>query len=165
MKNILLILLLLSFSITFSLSAQGKLPSVSIKKTNGKYIEVEKILNPDGVTVISFWAMWCKPCILELETIMDSYEEWKKETGVNICAVSIDDPRSSSKLPSFVNGRGWEYDIYSDDEHKLKQALNVVSVPYTLVLNSKGEIVWKHAGYAPGGEEELYEVIKKYSKL
>ncbi len=164
MKSIATSLVLL-LSITFSLSAQEKLPKVSIKKTNGKHIDVQKILNPNGVTVISFWAMWCKPCILELETIMDSYEELKEETGVNICAISIDDPRSSSKLTSFVNGRGWEYDVYSDDEHKLKQALNVVSVPYTLVLNKKGEIVWKHSGYTPGAEEELYEVIKEHSKL
>jgi hypothetical protein len=37
----------------------------------------------------------------------------------------------------------------------------VVNPPHTFVLNGKGEIVWQHASYVEGDEEELIAVVRK----
>ena len=39
--------------------------------------------------------------------------------------------------------------------------MNVVNVPHTFILNGEGEIVWQHAGYQDGGEEEVIEQVRK----
>src|SRR3982750_1867716 len=67
------------------------LPSVDIKTMTGENFNTSKFSNDGKVIVIDFWATWCKPCIEELSTIHESYADWKKETGVKIITVSIDD--------------------------------------------------------------------------
>jgi hypothetical protein len=42
--------------------------------------------------------------------------------------------------------------------------MNVNDVPFLCILNGEGEIVWQHTSYAPGGEEEVYEIIKSLVK-
>lgn len=39
--------------------------------------------------------------------------------------------------------------------------MNVNNPPHSFLVNSKGEIVWEHNGYATGDENYLYDMIKK----
>lgn len=142
-------------------TAIRKLPEVQLKSLDGKNVSSSSVLNKDGLTVINFWATWCKPCVLELNTIKEVYGDWQKETNVKIVAVTIDDARNLAKVGPLVNGKGWEYEILLDTNADLKRALNVNNIPHTFVVNSKGDILWQHNSYAPGDEDELYEIIKK----
>jgi alkyl hydroperoxide reductase subunit AhpC len=100
---------------------------------------------------------------LELNTIKELYGDWKKETNVKIIAVSIDDSRNISKVGPMANGKRWEYDILLDPNGDFKRSLNVNNIPHTFLVNDKGEILWQHNSYAPGDEDELFEVIKKFT--
>ncbi|MEQ9402761.1 MAG: TlpA disulfide reductase family protein [Cyclobacteriaceae bacterium] len=151
----------------YSLSGQaqtGSVPKTELMSLNGDRVGAETILNKEGATVISFWATWCKPCILELNELNDLYENWNKESNVRIVAISIDDARSSSKVPSFVNSRGWEFDIFLDVNSDFKRALNINNIPHSLLVDKSGMIVWQHAGYVPGDEEVLYDELLKLQK-
>jgi len=141
-----------------------KLPSVKIKDLKGARVSTEDFKNDGKPMVISFWATWCKPCILELNTIHEIYPQWQKETGVKVIAVSIDDSRNSSKVAPFVRGRDWKFDVYLDENSDLRRALNVNNPPHTFLINGQGEVVWEHNGYAAGDEKELYQEIKKLVK-
>jgi thiol-disulfide isomerase/thioredoxin len=140
---------------------QRKMPVVDIKTLSGESFNTSKFSNDGKPIIIDFWATWCKPCLEELNTIHESYADWKKETGVKIITISIDDARTMSRVAPMVNGKGWDYETYLDPTGDLKRAMNVNMPPQTFVLNGKGEIVWQHVGYEPGNEQELYEVVKK----
>ena len=89
------------------------------------------------------------------------YEKWQTETGVKVFAISIDDSRTSKKVPQFVKGRGWKFDIYLDENSDLKRAMNAGYPPQTFLFDGSGKLVWQHSGYAEGNEEELYNKIKE----
>jgi len=162
MNNLLLILALIGSS-TF-LHAQAHLPSVDLQNLEGATVNTSEWENDGSPMVVNFWATWCKPCVTELAAIHEEYIDWIDETNVKLIAVSIDDTRNSMRVAPFVNGRGWEYDIYLDPNSDFKRAMNVGNPPHTFLLNGKGEIVWQHSGYAPGDEVELYENILRLSQ-
>ena len=163
-----LLLLTCAFLLTCSIHAQEQiyqtLPSVDIKTIDGKTFNTKDIANDCKPVIISLWATWCKPCVAELLAISDVYDEWVEETGVKMYAIAIDDSKTSSRVAPFVNGKGWEFVVLQDPNWDLKRALNIVDIPFLCILNGKGEIVWQHTSYAPGSENEVYEVVKKVLK-
>ena len=137
------------------------LPSVQVKTLNGTAFNTKDIDNKGKPIIICFFASWCKPCMTELKTIADEYDDWKEETGVVIYAVAIDDTRSSAKVAPLVKGQNWEYEFLLDENSDFKRAMNVGDIPHTFVLNGNREIVWQHASYSPGLEQEYINVVRK----
>ena len=137
------------------------LPSVQVKTLNGVSFNTKDIDNKGKPIIICFFATWCKPCMTELKAIADEYDDWQEETGVVIYAVSIDDTRSSAKVAPLVKGQNWEYEFLLDENADFKRAMNVGDIPHTFVLNGNKEIVWQHASYSPGVEQEYINVVRK----
>ncbi len=164
MKKLLIISALI---IPLWLTAQetvNKLPSVDLKTLDGKTVNSSHLSNDGNPIVLSFWALWCKPCMRELSTIAEVYDEWVEETGVKLIAVSIDDSRSSSRVGPTVNGKGWEYEVLLDANSEFKRAMNVNAIPHTFLIDGKGEIVWQHTSFAEGSELELIALVRKLKK-
>ena len=141
-----------------------QLPSVNLKDMGGKAVNTSS-LGFTGPVVISFWATWCAPCKKELNNINDVYEKWQEETGVNLVAVSIDDEKTKSQVPVYVNGKSWDFLVLMDPNGDFKRAMGVNNVPHTFLVDQSGNIVYSHNNYAPGDEEKLYaEILKLTNK-
>jgi peroxiredoxin len=160
-----LITLFFVFTMGFAQGNSGKiLPSVNVKTITGESFNTSAINNDGNPVIISFWALWCHPCIKELTTIADVYEDWQEETGVKLYAISIDDARSTAKVGPLVNGKGWDYEVLLDPNGDFKRAMNVNMIPHTFVLDGKGKIVWQHTSFSEGAELDLIEIIRKVKK-
>lgn len=146
-----------------ALFAQQTLPSITLKDLNGKTINTASIAQDGKPTLICFWATWCSPCKKELNNYLEYYEEWQKETGVKIVAVSIDDQRSVSRVAPYVSSVSWGYDILLDTNKQFAQAMGVNNVPHTFLVDGTGKVVWQHNNYSDGDEEEVHEQLLKYS--
>jgi peroxiredoxin len=161
MKKIVLSMVFMAIA-TLAMAQNATLPqNITIKALDGTSVQTSALQNDGKPMIISFWATWCKPCNRELNTIKEVYEEWQEETGVKLVAISIDDARSANRVKPHVDGNGWDYEVYLDQNQDFKRAMNVVNVPHTFVINGKGEIVWQHTSFVEGSEEELLEVVKK----
>jgi len=137
------------------------IPSVDIKTMTGEIFNTSSLDNAGKPMVISFFALWCKPCLKELTAIADVYQDWQDETGVKVVAISIDDARSMANVMPTVNGNGWEYEFYCDPNGDFKRAMGVNMIPHVFILNGDKKVVYQHTSYAEGGENELFEIIKK----
>lgn len=160
MKKILFSFILTAIA-TLGMAQNAIVPqNITLKALDGSSVQTSAIQNDGKPMIISFWATWCKPCNRELNAIKEVYEEWQEATGVKLVAISIDDARSASRVKPHVDGQGWEYEVYIDQNQDFKRAMNVVNVPHTFVINGKGEIVWQHTTFVEGDEEELIEAVR-----
>ena len=159
------LLILALFAFHFSVfTADAQLPQITLKDINGKTVQVDKLSNNGKPFIIDFFATWCKPCNRELDAIAEVYEEWQQETGVKIFAVSIDQAQNINKVKPLVDHHGWEYDVLLDPNGDLKRALGIQMIPYVLIVDGDGNIVYKHNGYTDGAETELIEKVRELIK-
>lgn len=158
----------LTLIFTFTLSSFAgdgdKIPTATVKKLDGSKVSSATFTNSGKPIIVSFWATWCKPCKKELDAIAENYADWQKETGVKLIAISIDDARSSGKVVTDVKTKGWEYEVYIDENQDFKRTMNVNNVPHTFIIDGNGKIVWSHNSYSEGDEIKLYENVKKVAK-
>jgi cytochrome c biogenesis protein CcmG, thiol:disulfide interchange protein DsbE len=160
MKKLIALCLILAFTALHA-GDGGKLPAVTLKKLDGSKVNSSTFSNNGKPMIISFWATWCKPCKKELDAIHETYADWVKETGVKLIAISIDDARSSGKVVTDVKSKGWDYEIYIDENQDFKRAMNVNNVPFTFIIDGNGHIAWSHNSYTEGDEDKLIEAVRK----
>ena len=163
MKRLLLSILVVCFSIA-TINAQKPVPNVVATKLDGKKVNLKKVAKRGQITILNFWATWCSPCKKELDNLMDFYPEWQEKYNVEIVAVSIDDSKTFARVKPTVRAKKWDYTILSDKTGSLRRAFNFKDVPYTLIVDQNGRVVYKHNGYKEGDEYELENIIKKLSK-
>jgi cytochrome c biogenesis protein CcmG/thiol:disulfide interchange protein DsbE len=162
MKKILISFVLSAFATFAMFGGEGdKIPAATVKKLDGGKVNSSTFSNNGKPIIISFWATWCKPCKKELDAIQENYGDWTKETGVKLIAISIDDARSSGKVVTDVKSKGWDFEVYIDENQEFKRAMNVNNVPHTFLVDGTGKIVWSHNSYSEGDESTLYENVKK----
>lgn len=152
--------LLLCFAFAL-LGAAAQLPALTLRDLAGRPVRTDTLSNAGRPMILSFFATWCKPCNRELSAIADVYDEWRRETGVRLVAVSIDDGQNAERVRPFVDGKGWEYDVLLDPNSELRRALGVTLIPHVFVLDGKGKIVFSRPGYVEGGEEHLIEKVRE----
>lgn len=158
MKRTFLIIAIITICIG---KALAQLPKVMLKDINGKTVSTDTLSNCGKPFIIDFFATWCKPCNRELKAIHEVYPDWQEETGVKLIAVSIDQAQNINKVKPLVDSYGWEYDVLLDPNGDFKRALGIQMIPYVLIVDGKGDIVYKHNGYTDGAEEELIEKVRE----
>ena len=135
--------------------------NTQVKDLNSKTFQFSELAKAnEGVMIVSFWATWCKPCIQELNNLSDLYDELVEDYNVTVYAISIDDARTAKKLLPFINGKGWEFEVYRDENSDLKRRLGVVNIPHTFIIDQNNQVVYEHTSYVVGDEYEYLEVVE-----
>lgn len=162
MRYLTLLIVLLSFAFT-TVQAQKVLPDVKVSTMTGQKKSIKDFVKKDKITIISFWATWCKPCKLELDNLAELYPQWQDDYDVEIIAITIDTERALRRVKPLVKTKGWEYTILSDKNRDLHKALGFQDVPATVVLDKNKNVIYTHSGYKLGDEEALEDHIKEIS--
>lgn len=151
------LILIVTYSFSQGTGART-IPDQTIKTLDGRDFQTSAFENDGKPFVLSFWATWCRPCIKELNAIAEIYDEWQ-EMGFKVIAVSTDDARTRANILPMVNGRGWEYEFYHDENGDFRRTMGVNMVPHTFIINGKGEIVSQHTSFADGMEWDMLDKL------
>lgn len=123
------------------LNIGSKVPNFSAPTPTGEMITLNEILGK--VTILDFWASWCKPCRLENPNFVKLYDEYH-EKGLEIISVSLD--RSDQKqrwIDAIEKDRLSWYNVSNLKfwRDPVAQLYNISSIPATFILDDKGKLI------------------------
>ncbi len=168
MKNILSILFI--FTALSFINAQdiegltGKsAPDFKLEDINGKLVSLNSLTGKAPV-ILSFWATWCKPCaeeMAEYKKVLNDY----KDMGVKIIAISTDNEKSVAKVKPYIKSKGYNsFIVLLDSNNEVARKYYATSVPFSVIINKEGKIVYAHTGFMNGDELKVREKLDQLLK-
>ena len=154
----------ISILIVFSavLVTAGTVPDFKLKDLENRRVSYSE-LKGRKLTLIDFWATWCKPCLRAIPKLVELHDNFKDQ-GVNTIGVNVDSPRNTPKIKPYVRSVGINYPVVLDLNSELSQELHVTVLPTLLIVDANDEIVYIHQGYRPGDEKVLHNKIRELLK-
>ena len=136
-----------------------KLPQFELKDTENN-IKSYDDLKGSKITLVDFWATWCKPCLKAIPELNKIYDEYRS-AGVEVIGISCDGPRSTAKVAPMVGTLQIKYPVLLDVNSDIVNNLNLASFPTLLVVDPSGKILYTHEGFETGDEIEIRKEIEK----
>jgi peroxiredoxin len=97
--------------------------------------------------IVNFWARWCAPCRVEIPELVKTHNAYRKH-GLQVLGIGLEDKAESVR--DFMKAYEMNYTVLlaSDKGIELMQALgnSKAGLPYTIVLDRRGEIVASKLG-------------------
>jgi len=161
-KNLALMLLFVT-SILLAQEGENKLrgtaPNFELEDMEGNIYGLNDFLGK-GPILISFWATWCKPCIEELKAYNVTFENYKEE-GFTFVAISTDSERSIAKVKPFISSMNYKFPVLLDPNSDVARQYYARVMPYSVMLDKEGNILYSHVGYSRGDELKVEEIVKQ----
>ena len=92
------------------------------------------------VVLINFWATWCPPCIAEMPSLQDLYNDYNEK--VVFLFVTNDDFETVNK---FKIKKDFNFEFYQSISN-VPEELKTQSIPRTFIISKSGEIVVDESG-------------------
>jgi peroxiredoxin len=150
------------FSQQEDLKAGRQAPNFKLENIDKKYIELKKETG-DAPILLSFWATWCKPCVEELAEFSKIYEEYKPK-GFKMFAIATDNEKSVAKVKPLIKSKGYNFPVLLDTNQEAARIYYATPIPYTVLLDKNGNIVYTHRGYVKGDELQLKQKLDQLLK-
>jgi len=107
---------------------------------------------------IDFWASWCGPCRKSFPW-MDAMQKKYRARGFRILAVNLDSNRADADR--FLKEFPHSFQILFDPEAKVAETYQVKVMPTSYIVNRKGELLARHAGFRTDKAGEVEQQIAK----
>lgn len=123
----------------------SKAPEFSAPTPEGEQLALND--NLGKITIVDFWAAWCKPCRIENPNLVKTYNKYKDQ-GLNIISVSLDRPGQKERWIQAIkddNLEQWDHvsnlQFWNDP---IAKKYKISAIPATFVLDENGVIVAKN---------------------
>lgn len=123
-----------------STSIGSKAPNFSAPSPEGKELALNDVLGK--VTIVDFWAAWCRPCRAENPNVVKVYNKYK-DKGLSILGVSLDRNEKDWKKAIEDDGLIWHHVSNVQYFDEIAKLYNVDAIPATFILDENGIIVAK----------------------
>jgi thiol-disulfide isomerase/thioredoxin len=104
--------------------------------------------------VLNFWATWCAPCREEVPLLVEFHREYAAK-GVEMVGICAD---QAVKMLEFASIYKMRYTLLVADASVFTLLRKIGdpagALPYSVVLDRKGAVVYRHAGALKHGELE-----------
>ncbi|MER3373138.1 MAG: TlpA disulfide reductase family protein [Allomuricauda sp.] len=133
-------------------------PEFSAPTPNGETLALSEVTNKGKLTLVDFWAAWCKPCRMENPNIVSVYNKYK-DKGFNIIGVSLDTREEDWKGAIEADGLAWNHiSNLKRFQDPIAELYNIDAIPAAFLLDENGVIVARDLR-GPALEEKVAELL------
>lgn len=118
----------------------AKAPAFSAPTPDGDELALNDALGK--ITLVDFWAAWCRPCRAENPNIVRVYNKYK-DKGFKVLGVSLDRNAEDWKKAIVEDGLDWQHVSNVRYFDEIAELYNVTGIPASFVLDENGIIVAK----------------------
>mgnify|MGYP001818585285 FL=1 len=117
-------------------------PNFSLPDLEGKKVSLTDFKGK--VVLLNIWATWCAPCVAEMPSMENLYQELKHE-DFELLAISIDESGAEAVKP-FLEKHKLGFPVLLDTTGKIKNLYRTTGVPESFIIDKDGMIVEKIIG-------------------
>ena len=135
-------------------------PNFKLTTLDGKAYQLQAYRGK-SVVVLDFGRLTCLPCrsvVSDLQKLQRKY----RGKGVQIFSVNLDGSLACRVIPRGVQEFGLTFPILVDKDYKVAEAYGCETIPYLVLVDSKGIVRWAHVGYETDLVTRLSQLIDKY---
>ena len=128
-------------------------PDWTLRTADGGEVSLHGAL-ARGPVLVSFWALWCVPCLRELPHL----DELARETAgrLTVLAVNEDGPRSVARVRPYVHSRRLGLIVPLDTPGDVAREMQIGdALPFLVLYDARGHETYRRVGYREGDEVAL----------
>jgi len=107
---------------------------------------------------LNFWATWCRPCIAEMPSIVRAQKQLDQSDYVFLLASD----ESAKKITRFKDLQDFPLNFVKLESGFMN--LGITSIPTTLIIDRKGDIVMDHVGALNWDSPDMIEKLREFAQ-
>lgn len=119
-------------------------PDFTAPNIDGSNVTLSVELKKNKVTLVDFWAAWCRPCRVENPNLVRLYKKYNKE-GFNIIGVSLDRTKEQWEQAVIDDNLPWvqvsNLNFWNDP---IARRYSIRAIPQSYLLNKDGLVMGKN---------------------
>ena len=125
----------------------NKVPDFSLYSNKGDMYNIRSL--EGKVVLLNFWATWCGPCRMEIPELNEMQKKYN-EDGDNFVVLGISISDTEKALNDFTELYDVSYPLLFGSPKEIEKTLveygGIYSVPTSILVNKKGEAIFKYPG-------------------
>ncbi|MCB9255464.1 MAG: TlpA family protein disulfide reductase [Bdellovibrionaceae bacterium] len=132
-------------------------PNFTGEKIDGSRVSLSDVLKEKRALMLCFWASWCVPCLEELSQLAQGLAK-NTDLPLDVLTVNVDTAETNEDVRPTMKAYGLKFPVVLDPSHKIfARYQQQGSLPFSVLINSKGEVVESFNGLHEG----MFESLKK----
>ncbi|TVO77745.1 TlpA family protein disulfide reductase [Sedimenticola selenatireducens] len=112
-------------------------PTINLTNSAGHPLSIQDYRNK--VTVINFWASWCRPCVEEIPSLNNLRKQMENESFE---LISINYAEEVAQIQAFLQQVKVDFPVLLDPDGKESAKWHVLVFPSTFVIGPDGQIAY-----------------------
>lgn len=111
------------------------------------------------VVILTFWASWCPPCLVELPTFAELAKKFSGR-GLRVVPVNVDDGETGKNFArEFWKTKDFDFKSFFDPSKEVASKFGVDMLPATFVIDRHGRIAMSALGANDWTNDQTVDVI------
>ena len=109
------------------------------------------------LVLLNFWATWCPPCVQEMPSLNQIYEQFQSD-GFVVLGVSVDEDQD--QYNEFLSSAGVTFPTVRDPERSVSSRYGTAKYPESYLIDGNGKVLRKYVGAENWARPEIVNYLR-----